>query len=77
MEIVKEEDRIKLKQEEYARKILKQFEMEKAKPVKRRLILKNEERKTPKKKDFNYKEAIGSLLYLSIKTRYKFWSRLQ
>lgn len=52
--------------------------MENAKPVKIPLI-KNEERKTPIKEVFGYRETIGSLLYLSTKTRpdmYILWSRI-
>jgi len=68
LEIYREEDKIKLKQEEYTVKILKQFGMDMSKSVKIP-ILKNEERNTPKKEDYEYREVIGSLLYLSTKTR--------
>jgi len=68
LEINREEDNIKLKQEEYTKKTLKQFGMEKSKSVKI-LILKNEERNIQKKEDFKYREIIGSLLYLSTKTK--------
>jgi len=57
-----------LKQVEYTKKILKQFGMDMAKSVKIP-ILKNEEKNTPKKEDYKCREVIGSLLYLSTKTR--------
>jgi len=71
LELSREENIIKLKQEEYTKKILKQYGMDKAKSVKigKIPILKNENRNTPKKEDYKYREIIGSLLYLSIKTR--------
>jgi len=68
LELSKEENIIKLKQEEFTKKILKQYGMDKAKSVKIP-ILKNENRNTPKKEDYKYREIIGSLLYLSTKTR--------
>jgi len=60
LEICREEDKIKLKQEEYTIKILKQFGMDMSKSVKIS-ILKNEEENTSKKEDC--REVIGSLLY--------------
>ncbi|XP_028045991.1 uncharacterized mitochondrial protein AtMg00810-like [Monomorium pharaonis] len=42
--------------------------MDKVKPVKIP-SLKNKEKRTPKKEDFNYREIVKSLLYLSTKTR--------
>lgn len=68
IEVLKEENKIKLKQEEYTNKILKQYEMDKAKSVKIP-ILKNDTRDTRKKEEYKYREVIGSLLYLSTKTR--------
>jgi len=62
LELLREENIIKLKQEEFMKKILKQYGMNKAKSI---LILKNENRNTPKKEDCKYREIIGSFLYLS------------
>jgi len=68
LEISREENIIKLKQEKFTKKVLKQYGMDKAKSVKIP-ILKNDNRNTPKKEDCKYREIIGSLLYLSTKTR--------
>lgn len=61
IEISRNEDRIKLKQEEYMKKVLKQFNKVKV------LLLKNEEKNSYEKEE--YREAIRNLLYLSTKIR--------
>ncbi|KAM0730296.1 Retrovirus-related Pol polyprotein from transposon TNT 1-94 [Formica fusca] len=68
-EIIKEERDIKLLQADYITKILKQYNMNNAKPVKIPL-LKGEGNETElKNKNYPYREVVGSLLYLSTKTR--------
>lgn len=68
MEIIKKQESLKLKQEEYVKKTLKTYGMEKANPV-RVPIIGNQERNTPRKEVYDYRGIVGSLLYLSTKTR--------
>lgn len=71
MEIIRTETEIRLGQEEYATNILEKFNMENSKPCPTPLVKTQEEKVKINTEDvgFPYREAIGSLLYLSNKTR--------
>lgn len=62
------ESGIKLKQENYSNELLKRFQMFEAKPAKVP-ISKTSDTAHPAEGKFPYREAVGSLLYLSNKTR--------
>lgn len=68
-EIIKEERDIKLLQADYITKILKQYNMNNAKPVKIPLLKREGNETELKNKNYPYREVVGSLLYLSTKTR--------
>ena len=69
LEITKEDGRIKLTQKKYIEKILEDYDMKNAKPA-TVPMLKGEESKTPPRNNmFPYREIIGSLLYVSSRTR--------
>lgn len=61
-------NKLKLTQRSYSRYLLKKFKMDKSKPVSTPLY-KAEEGETKGKANYPFREAIGSLLYLSTKTR--------
>lgn len=68
LEIIKVNKEIRLTQEEYINKLLEQYGMKNSKV--KVPLLKGEENKTPpKSKKFTYREIVGSLLYISSKTR--------
>lgn len=61
---------MKLDQESYVQTILKNFNMEDAKTAATPMIdHQNNENQVRSKRSFPYREAVGSLLYLSNKTR--------
>lgn len=68
-EIIKNEDIIKISQIEYIKRILKQNDMENSKPVKIPIQQVEQTKTTRRNKNYPYREIIGSLLYLSTKTR--------
>lgn len=69
LEISKSQDVIKLTQKDYTEKLLKHYKMDDAKPT-RVPIQQVERTKTESKNnDYPYREVVGSLLYLSTKTR--------
>lgn len=69
LEITKANGKIKLTQQEYIIKLLKQYGMKDAKPVKVPLLKQEENKTPPKSEKFTYREIVGSLLYISSKTR--------
>lgn len=70
IEIVKQPGRILLRQEKYTKSVLEKFNMQNAKPVATPLVSNDiEEGKNMLSKSYPYREAIGSLLYLTNKTR--------
>jgi hypothetical protein len=69
LEIVHEEKFIKIHQKTYAKKILERFNFSECKPVST-LILKGTEISTSKKaQKFLYRQAVGALMYLMLRTR--------
>lgn len=73
MEINKTENEIIVKQESYANKVLKKFNMLEANATKTPIVSNDDsmeiQEKQREKINFPYREAVGSLLYLSSKTR--------
>lgn len=68
MEIKRSQNELKLTQKNYSRRILKKFKMCESRPVETPLV-KGEDTFQTTDKNYPYREAIGSLLYLSSKTR--------
>ncbi|XP_046389411.1 uncharacterized protein LOC124158260 [Ischnura elegans] len=61
---------IMISQKNYAQLVLKRYGMENSKPTKTPIVADNKVDEYPEKEiKFNYREAVGSLLYLSCKTR--------
>ena len=69
MEIKRSEENVKLTQEIFTQRILNIFEMNGSKPVDTPSVKCNEELDESEKTNYQYREAIGGLLYLSTKTR--------
>ncbi|XP_070511531.1 uncharacterized protein [Cardiocondyla obscurior] len=69
MEITKGDGGLKLTQIAYTEKMLKQYEMDNAKPVKTPKILEESNQASLVKRDFPYRQLIENMLYLSTKIR--------
>lgn len=69
MEMNIEKGKIKLTQKQYAKRILEKFRMDEAKEVNTPIIKGTEEDEDGAEVQYPYREAIGSMLYLSSKTR--------
>ncbi|XP_077282834.1 uncharacterized protein LOC143908877 [Temnothorax americanus] len=69
MEIRHSSGKLKLTQENYSTKVLEKYKMNKSKSVSTPLAKGEESVREPVKINYPYREAIGSLLYLSSKTR--------
>lgn len=69
IEIKRTPGKLKLTQKTYSRNLLSKFNMDKSKPVSTPLNKIEEEAEATKRMSFPYREAIGSLLYLTTKTR--------
>lgn len=69
MQIISTEENIKLIQQDYIDSILEKFYMTNAKAVDTPNVLNKEERSDKLRMDYPYREGIGSLLYLSTRTR--------
>lgn len=69
MEIERNEDGLKLKQEKYASSILQRFNMSEANPTPTPMIFSNCNEAEADESGYPYREAVGSLLYLANKTR--------
>lgn len=69
MELCIEKGKIKLTQTQYSKRILEHYNMQDSKSVSTPLVKGPEENDSPDEEVYPYREAIGSLLYLSTKTR--------
>ena len=69
MELKKLKGRLKLSQEDYTEQILKTYGMEKAKPLNTPILPEGEIKEENVRLTMSYQQAIGSLLYLTMKTR--------
>lgn len=68
IEIYQDKYCLRLKQPSYATHITEMFNMENSKPVNTSMLT-NDNRDEEAKKDFPYRESVGSILYLASKTR--------
>jgi len=69
LELSKSKNTLHLNQKAYIKKLLQQSSMEFSKPVKVPIIKREQAKTILKRKNFPYREIVGSLLYASTKTR--------
>lgn len=69
IDLTRKQETIKISQKEYIQKILKQNDMDNSKPVKIPIQQADQIKTILKNKNYPYREIIGSILYLSTKTR--------
>lgn len=69
MEIHRTSHGIKLVQEKYSEHVLRTYGMENSKPVSTPMLVNDTNETDSKVRDFSFREAIGSLLYIANKTR--------
>jgi len=69
LEIKQEENKIIIHQKNYCQQIVSKYNMQDANGCDIPISIDNEEDSSPRAKNFPYREAVGSLLYLTTKTR--------